>query len=98
MNIFTNINKSITTAEKMIGKHLSSIGVSCHRVILFDSLLWIIFIIYYIGHYFYTKQFTEFEDKHKGYETIINHKDTVIFIVIGLAIILYLHFFILYKN
>lgn len=98
MSFLTTINKSITNAEKMIGKHLSKMGVSCHRVILFDSLLWFIFIVYYIGHYFYTKQFTEFEDKHKGYETLLNHKDTVIFIVISLAIILYLHFFILYKN
>ena len=49
MKLLTNINKSISNAEKMIGKHLSSMGVSCHRVLLFDSLLWLIFIVYYIG-------------------------------------------------
>ena len=98
MNLLTKLNKSISNYEKYIGKHLSMMGVSCHRVLLFDSLLWLIFIVYYIGHFVYTKQFTEFEDKHKGYESLLNHKDTVIFIVISLAIILYLHFFVLYKN
>ena len=98
MTILTNINKIISNGEKYIGKHLSSMGVSCNRVILFDSILWFIFIVYYVGHFFYSKQFLKFKEEHKEYESLVNHKDTVILIVISLAVILYLHFFVLYKN
>lgn len=98
MVLLKSLNKIMSTSEKYIEKHLSSMGVSCHRLILFDSILWFIFIVYYVGHFFYSKQFTKFKEEHKEYESLVNHKDTVIFIVIGLAIILYLHFFVLYKN
>tara|TARA_Y100000816_G_C25910729_1_gene474983 strand:+ start:110 stop:406 length:297 start_codon:yes stop_codon:yes gene_type:complete len=98
MVLLKSVNKIISTSEKYIEKHLSSMGVSCHRLILFDSILWFIFIVYYVGHFFYSKQFTKFKEEHKEYESLVNHKDTVIFIVLGLAVILYLHFFVLYKN
>ena len=92
------IDNMIKLGEKKIANHLSIMNVSCNRVILFDSVLWILFIIYYIGHFFYTKQFSEFEKEHKQYEKVLNEKDIIIFTVLCLAIILYLHFFILYKN
>ena len=92
------INKFITKCENQLKAHLSYMNVSPHRLILFDSVLWLLFIIYYIGHYIYTKQFSKFEKEHKEYENLLNKKDTIIFIVIILAIILYLHFFVLYKN
>ena len=92
------INKFITKCENQLKSHLSYMNVSPHRLILFDSVLWLLFIIYYIGHFIYTKQFSKFEKEHKEYEKLLNKKDTIIFIVIILAIILYLHFFVLYKN
>lgn len=95
MTIFKKIDTMLQPAEKKIEKHLTKIHVPCHRLILFDSLLWLVFIIYYIGHFFYTKQFTEFEEKHKGYEKIISEKDMIIFVFFCLAALLYLHYFIL---
>lgn len=93
-----DVNKFITKCENQLKGHLSYMKVSPHRLILFDSLLWILFIIYYIGHFIYIKQFAKFEKEHKGYEKILNEKDVIIFIVFILAIILYIHFFFLYKN
>ena len=98
MKYLKKLDNIIKVGEKKIANHLTSVNVSCHRIIFFDSLLWLLFIIYYIGHYFYTKEFTKFEKKHKKYENLLNEKDMIIFTVISLAIILYIHFFILYKN
>ena len=92
------INKIIIKCENTIKRHLEYINISPYRIIFFDSLLWIVFILYYIGHYIYTKQFVEFEKDNEGYEKLLNRKDTIVFIVIILAIILYIHFFFLYKN
>ena len=92
------LDNIIKTGEKKIASHLTNINVSCNRIILFDSMLWLFFIIYYIGHYFYTKEFSKFEEQNKKYEKRLNEKDMIIFTVIGLGVILYLHFFILYRN
>lgn len=92
------VDNIIKMGEKKIANHLKYMHISCNRIILFDSILWTIFIVYYIGHYFYTKEFSEFEEKHKKYENMLTEKDMIVFTIIGLAIILYLHFFILYKN
>ena len=92
-----SVGKLITKSENAIKNHLSYMNVSPHRLILFDSILWGIFILYYIGHFIYTKQFAKFEKEHKGYEKLLNEKDTIIFIVFILAIIMYVHFFVLYK-
>ena len=93
-----NIEKFLYSGEKYVEKHLSHMKMSCYRLILIDSVLWGIFIIYYIGHFFYSKQFTKFEKKHKGYEKLLNDKDIIIFVFLGLAVLLYLHFFILARN
>tara|TARA_B100001059_G_scaffold236815_2_gene290834 strand:- start:15708 stop:16004 length:297 start_codon:yes stop_codon:yes gene_type:complete len=98
MGIFKKVDTMLQPAEKKIEKHLTKMNMSCHRLILFDSLLWLLFIIYYIGHFFYTKQFTDFEEKHKGYEKVIGEKDMIIIVFCCLAALLYLHFFILSRN
>jgi hypothetical protein len=92
------LNKITKSPEKHIATHLSRMHVSCYRVIFFDAILWMLFIVSYAGHFIYTKQFAQFVDKHEEYEQIINYKDTIIIVVICLALILYLHFFFLYKN
>ena len=92
------INKIIIKYENTIKKHLDYMNTSPYRIILFDSVLWMLFILYYIGHFVYTKQFRKFENEHKGYEKLLNEKDVIVFIVIILALILYIHFFFLYKN
>ncbi|OUV83344.1 MAG: hypothetical protein CBC91_00635 [Rickettsiales bacterium TMED131] len=98
MTFKNKFNKLTKNPEEYIAKRLSKMHISCYRIIFFDSILWTLFILFYVGHFIYTKQFTNFEDKHEVYEEILNYKDTIIFVVICLAIILYLHFFFLYKN
>ena len=98
MSVIKQIDNFFKPAEKFVENHLLHMKMSCHRLILFDSILWLLFILYYIGHYFYTKQINKIEEEHKGYKKILNEKDTIILIFLGLAVILYLHFFILSKN
>ena len=98
MAVFKKVDTMLQPAEKKLKNHLTKMHVSCYRLILFDSLLWLLFIIYYIGHFFYTKEFTEFKDKHEGYEKIISEKDMIIIVFFCLAALLYLHFFLLSTN
>ena len=95
MGLFKQMDKMFEPAENHVKKQLAYMNMSCHRLIVIDSILWFLFIVYYIGHFFYSKQFTKFEKEHKEYEKIINQKDTIIIIFLGLTFLLYLHFFIL---
>tara|TARA_R110001599_G_scaffold349876_2_gene579103 strand:- start:714 stop:1010 length:297 start_codon:yes stop_codon:yes gene_type:complete len=98
MGIFKQLDIIMQPAEKKLEKHLTKLNMSCHRLIIFDSILWTLFIIYYIGHFFYNKQFTQFGKEHKEYEKFISEKDMIIIVFFCLAALLYLHFFILSRN
>ncbi len=95
MGFFKQMDKMFEPAENHVKKQLSHMNMSCHRLIIIDSILWFMFILYYIGHYFYSRQFTQFEKDHKKYVKVIKQKDTIIFIFLGLSFLLYLHFFVL---
>jgi|TARA_Y100000992_G_scaffold101154_1_gene65684 hypothetical protein len=98
MGVTKKVNSLLQPVEKKIQNHLVQMNVSCHRLILFDSILWVLFIIYYIGHFFYSKQFKQFQEEHKEYEKLVNEKDMIILVFFCLAALLYLHFFVLSKN
>ena len=53
MTIFKKIDTMLQPAEKKIEKNLTKIHVPCHRLILFDRLLWLEYIIYYISLFLY---------------------------------------------
>ena len=95
MGFFKQIDKIFEPAENHVKKQLTYMNMSCYRLIVIDSILWFLFIVYYIGHFFYSKQFTKFEKDHKKYVTVINQKDTIIFTFLCLSFLLYLHYFVL---
>ena len=98
MGILKDIENVILPIEKRIESHLKGMNMSCHRLVLIDSCLWGAFIIYYIGHFFYSKQFKKFEKEHKGYEKLMKEKDVIIITFLLLALLLYFHVFVISKG
>lgn len=98
MDIQRGIDNMLKPMENAIKGHLKGMKMDCHRLILLDSVLWTLFIIYYIIHFFYTKQYTAITKKHATYEKILKEKDIIIITFLLLALLLYFHFFILSKN